>query len=208
MTLAIHFLIGMLVGLLGFLPVGMTNMAVADAAARKGFSPALRVGIGASFVGMLQALVSLQSSHVIMANASLENALTWASIPILIAVGLFYLTRDSGVNLGVSIPVKTPRLNGVALGMFISTLNIVAIPYWMFYGTYLSGNAAIQLDSITSVIVMSLGGGTGMLMAFVTYAYVAIYARSRTAFLEKYSSMAISFMMFGLGAVQLVRIIT
>ncbi len=183
-------------------------MAVADTAARKGFYPALKIGIGASLVGFLQALVSLQSSHVIMANASLENILTWASVPILMGVGLFYLSRDSGVNLGVSIPVKTPRLNGIALGMFISTLNIVAIPYWMFYGTYLSGNAAIQLDSITAVIAMSFGGGTGMLIAFVTYAYIAIYARSRTSFLEKYSSMAISIMMFGLGAVQLVRIIT
>lgn len=208
MALAIHFLIGALVGLLGFLPVGMTNMAIADTAARKGFSPALKIGIGASIVGTLQALVSLQSSNVIMANAPLENAMTWASVPVLAGFGLFYLTRDSGVNLGVSLQIKTPRLNGLTRGMLISIMNIIAIPYWMFYGTYLTGNFAIDLDNIGSVIAMSVGGGTGMLAAFVIYAYAGVYATSHSSLIERYSSRAISFVMFGLGAVQLVRIIT
>ena len=82
MSLAIHLMIGIIVGLLGFLPVGMTNMAVADTSVRKGLSPAIKIGLGASLVGILQALVSLQSSSVIMSNTNLENTLTWASVQI------------------------------------------------------------------------------------------------------------------------------
>jgi hypothetical protein len=207
MGLAVHFLIGTLVGLLGFLPVGMTNMVVADTASRKGFSPAFRIGIGASLVGILQAIISLQSSNAIMANSNLEQALTWASVPVLVAAGLFYLLRDRSIMPDISIPVRVPRLGGIAHGMFLSTINIIAIPYWMFYGTYLSGNAAIHLNEIGDVIAMSVGGGIGMLLAFSAYIYIALYTRERATFLEKYSSKAISFIMFGLGTLQLARIL-
>ena len=208
MTLAIHLTIGVLIGLLGFLPVGMTNMAVADAAARKGLSPALRIGLGASVIGVLQALISLQSSNVLMNNTNLESTLTWVSVPILVGVGIFYLMRDSSIKIGVNIPVKAPRLEGISLGMFIGTMNIIAIPYWMFYGTYLSGNAAVHLEEISMVVAMSVGGGIGMMVAFAAYAYFALYARERTALFERYSSKAVSFVMFGLGAVQIFRIIS
>lgn len=208
MTLVIHLAIGIMIGFLGFLPIGMTNMSVADSAARKGFYPALRIGLGASFVGILQALISLQSSSVLMSYSNFENTLTWISVPILIGVGIFYLMRDSSLRFGVTVPLKTPRLSGIAKGMFISTMNVIAIPYWMFYGTYLSGNAAIHVDDITAVIFMSVGGGIGMMLAFFLYAYIAVYARERTSIMEKYSSRAVSMVMFGLGAVQIFRVLT
>lgn len=207
MALVIHLLIGLLVGLLGFLPVGMTNMTVADVAAHKGFAASMRIGLGAAFVGVLQALISLQSSHVLMSHNNFENTLTLVSVPILIGVGVFYLLRDSSLKSGVTLPIKTPRLSGIARGMFIGTINVVAIPYWMFYGTYLSGNAAIHLDDISAVIFMSVGGGIGMMLAFTLYAYIAIYAVERTSMIEKYSSKAVSLVMFGLGAIQIVRVL-
>lgn len=200
----IHIILGIVVSFGGFLPIGMTNVAVADSAIKHGFQRALTVAMGAALIGIGQAFISLYCSSYIMTHPSVEEILTWVSIPFLIGIGIyFYRQRNAKATTAMH---KSPG-HGFMKGALVSIMNVIAVPFYFFYASFFSSLGLIQLDSTALIILFSIGAGVGMLIALMLYARLGMYADKKIAKLQAYSTRIIAFVMFGLGMLQVVRIL-
>lgn len=206
MMILLHIVSGIVVGFIGFLPIGMINLNVADTAIKQGIREALAMSLGASLIGFLQALVSIFFASVIMAKPEIETYLNWISIPVLIGAGLYFLfgPKPKGAS------EQTPKLRNQRFikGALLSTMNVVAIPFWVFYATYLSSMHIINIDARVYTILFALGGSIGMMIVFVLYARLGRYAEQKLAALTRHSAKAIAGVMFLLAIIQIVRVCT
>jgi threonine/homoserine/homoserine lactone efflux protein len=204
MQVVTHIMLGVIVSFGGFLPIGMTNVAVADSAIKYGIQRALTVAMGAVSIGIVQAFISLYCSGYIMTHPKIEEALTWISIPFLIGIGIYYYRQR---NAHVTSEMHKSREHGFAKGALVSTMNVLAIPFYFFYASFFSSLDLIELNSVTLILVFSLGAGLGMLLALMLYARLGMYADKKITRLQTYSTTIISVVMFGLGLLQVIRVI-
>jgi threonine/homoserine/homoserine lactone efflux protein len=204
MQVITHIMLGTVVSFGGFLPIGMINVSVADSAIKHGFARALTVAIGASTVGVAQAFISLYCSSYIMTHPKIEEVLTWISIPFLIGIGIYYYRQR---NATVTTDMHKSRGRGFMKGALVSTMNVIAIPFYFFYASFFSSLALIQLNNTTLILLFSIGAGIGMLFALLLYARLGMYADKKIAKLQQYSTQIIAVVMFGLGILQVVRIL-
>lgn len=205
MMALLHILSGIVVGFIGFLPIGMINLNVADTAIKQGVKEALAMSLGASLIGFLQALVSIFFAGVIMARPEIETYLNYISVPVLIGAGLYFLFGPRPKDPSE----QTPKLRNQRFikGALLSTMNVVAIPFWVFYTTYLSSMHLIDLESQLLTVLFALGGGGGMFIVFVIYARLGRYAEQKLAKLTQHSAKAIAAVMFLLALIQVIRIV-
>ncbi len=200
-----QIVLGAVLGFIGFLPIGMINLNVADTALKQGMREAMAMAFGASVIGFFQALASLFFAGVIMTRPEIEIYLNWISVPILIGAGLFFLYGPKPKGA----PEQTPGMRNQRFlkGALLSTMNVVAIPFWVFYATYLSTMHLISVDDNLLISLFSLGGGLGMLAVFYLYARLGKYADQKLAALTRYSSTAIAIVMFVLATIQIIRLV-
>ena len=204
MQFAIHIMLGIVVSFGGFLPIGMTNVAVADSAIKHGFQRALTVAMGAAMIGIAQAFISLYCSSYIMTHPSVEEVLTWVSIPFLLGIGVyFYRQRHAQPTMAMH---KSPG-HGFMKGALVSVMNVLAIPFYFFYASFFSSLGLVQLDDTTLIVLFSIGAGIGMLIALMLYARLGMYADKKISRLQTYSTSIIAVVMFGLGVLQVVRVL-
>lgn len=204
MLVVTHIVLGVIVSFGGFLPIGMTNVAVADSAIKSGFQRALTVASGAALIGVVQAFLSLYCSSYIMTHPDLENILTWVSIPFLLGIGIYYYRQKYAK--ATTAMHKSPG-HGFMKGALVSLMNLISIPFYFFYASLFSSMGLIQLDSTILVLMFSIGAGIGMLIALMLYARIGLYADKKIVKLQTYSTSIIAVIMFGLGILQMVRVL-
>ncbi len=203
MQYVIHIMLGILVSFGGFLPIGMTNVAVADSAIKHGFQRALTVATGAAMIGIGQAFISLYCSSYIMTHPSVKEILTWVTIPFLIGIGIYYYRQRHAQ--ATKAMHKSPG-HGFMKGALVSVMNVIAIPFYFFYASFFSSLGLVELDDTTLIVLFSIGAGIGMLIALMLYARLGMYADKKISRLQTYSTSIIAVVMFGLGILQVVRI--
>jgi len=204
MAILIHILLGIVLSFIGSIPFGTINVTVIETAILKGFRVAAWVVIGAAIIEFIQACVALLFSHFISQNPLTENILFWISIPIFIGLGIYYLRQKPST--------RTPEeLHGYAggrgflKGVIVSSLNVLAIPYWIFYGAYLSSLGWIDLEDRSMILVFSSGVLIGTITILLVYARLGIYAKARFSKLTTYISPAVGYFFFALALIQIVR---
>ena len=199
-----HIMLGIILSFGGFLPIGMTNVTVADSAIKHGFQSALTVAMGAALIGIGQAFISLYCSAYIMSHPTVEELLTWVSIPFLIGIGIYYYRQR---NAKATVAMHKSPGQGFVKGALVGIMNVIAIPFYFFYASFFSSLGLVQLDNINLIVLFSIGAGIGMLIALMLYARIGMYADKKISTLQTYSTSIIAVIMFGLGFLQIVRVL-
>jgi hypothetical protein len=86
-------------------------------------------------------------------------------------------------------------------------MNVIAIPFYFFYASFFSSLGFVDLDNNLLILFFAIGAGIGMLFALMLYARLGLYADKKIKKLQIYSTTIIAVVMFGLGVIQLIRII-
>lgn len=202
MTLLIHFVLGMVLSFIGSIPFGTINVATAETAIRQGFRAAVWVALGAALVEWIQAVLCLLFSGFIMDNPLVETVLTWASIPIFIGLGIYFLRRGRPQKA----VLRETRAQGFMKGVVVSALNLLAIPYWVFYGTYLSSIGWVDLESKLHIGIFGAGVLCGTFLILLTYAKIGVLADARSNKVVRYLAPAAAGIFFVLAVVQICRL--
>jgi threonine/homoserine/homoserine lactone efflux protein len=154
------FITGMMISFLGTLPLGTLNIAAMQISVSDGVRPAINFVIGVLIVEMIYVRISLVAMKWIIKNKRLFRWLEWISILIVLALAVssFIAAADPVVHKNVLLSGTIHRF---WLGMAMSALNPVQIPFWFGWSTVLfSKNVLQHRQSHFNTYILGIGTGT------------------------------------------------
>lgn len=206
LSYSITITLGFILSFIGSIPFGVINLAVADTAIRKGLLAGMVLGLGAAFVEFFQAIISLKFFDWFIQNPEIEWYFQVVSIPVFMGLALYYFLSP------VKEPVlssKVPKREGKQpffIGMGLGLVNMLAIPYWIFYAIYLDSMDLLKTDNL-SIFVFSIGVVLGALCLFYLYAKLSLKLVEKLDWLARVTHKVIGSIFFGLGILTLAKLL-
>jgi len=176
-----HFFIGLVMSYVGLLPPGMMNMTVVRHSLTSGLKPAYKFSAGAATIVAIQSLIALSFAQLLLDNPQIIRNLRKAAVFVFIALGIYFfrLAKKEFVQRD-----KKSRKNLYAAGIIMSSMNMLAIPFFFGYSTLMNmkGWLLFEFPEIYSFVI---GAVTGSFFLFVTYAQLADFVSRKVGFLAK-----------------------
>ncbi len=198
------FLIALFLSFIGSLPLGMINMAVANTAIRKGVNAGIFVGMGAALVELFQVFIALKFSWLFQEGGTFGNIIQIIAVIVFFTAGIYFLFFAKTKSKEIEFITETKKRYELIKGMGISSLNVMVIPYWIFYGTLLIENGWLEKDDKT-VFIFSLGAMTGAFLLLVVYAFLGDKVLSKSEQITRWVNKFIGVVLIGFGIYQMVR---
>ncbi len=151
---------GMIISFLGSLPLGTLNVAAMQIAITDGLHPAILFSIGCLLVEIVYVRLSLIAMDWVRKQHKIFKMLEWLTVLIVaaLAASSFYAALHPYVNKNV---ILSSTLNRFILGVLMSAVNPVQIPFWFGWSTVLfSKKILIPQSSYYNIYILGIGLGT------------------------------------------------
>jgi threonine/homoserine/homoserine lactone efflux protein len=162
---------GFSVSFLGQLPLGNLNVAATQIGVEENFKNAWLFSIGVAIVEIVYLRLGLNSSAWMMRNQTLFSVMSWITVVLFYVLGFFSIRRairqKEPQSKGLLIDNKVNRF---LLGMMLSAINPLQIPFWFFWGTYFIHNGTVKPTS-GDFNLFTIGAGLGTLSGQTIYMY-------------------------------------
>ncbi len=183
-----HFIYGCIGSFVGTLPMGTINVSIAEESIRRGVRAGIIMSLGAAFVEFFQSYIALSFFNILSTNPEVERTIILTCIPIFLVIGCYYLFKK---NKPIPVqPSKASNVIGFAKGIMVTTLNLIAIPYYVFLGGYLHSAGLIRLEP-EFIAAFSVGVVGGTFLVFLIYAKLGQYIRRKSEKLSRYASKVV-----------------
>jgi threonine/homoserine/homoserine lactone efflux protein len=202
LTFLLHFAWGWLCGFLGTLPFGTINVSIAEAAIQRGIKVAISMAAGAAFIEFFQCYIALSFYHIITHNPSMERTIIIACIPIFLLAGVYYLLKKDHTSTNPT--TKAANVIGAAKGIVLSSINLMAIPYFVFIGGYLASSNHILLEP-QFIAAFSLGAVFGSFATFFIYAKLGQVIKRKSEKMSRYASKVVGMIFIAIAISQAIR---
>lgn len=161
------FFWGMLISFLGTLPLGTLNVAAMQIGIYEGILLAFLFSLGALLVEMVYVRISLVGIEWVRQRQKLMMALEWVALGIIailaalnIYAALIYSPAEhpAGIN-----PFANFKINRMLLGMGMSAVNPMQIPFWFAWSAYLFNKNILKPGKGNyNTYIAGIGTGTFM----------------------------------------------
>lgn len=168
--------------------MGTINVSVAEESIRRGVRAGIIMACGAAFVEFFQSYIALSFFNILSTNPGVERTIILTCIPIFLVIGCYYLFKKN--NPKPPLPSKAANVIGFAKGIMVTTLNLIAIPYYVFLGGYLHSAGLIRLEP-EFIAAFSVGVVAGTFLVFLIYAKLGQYIRRKSEKLSHYASKVV-----------------
>lgn len=202
-----NFLIAFGLSFIGSLPFGMINMTVAHTAIRKGLTHGISTAVGAALVELVQVFIALKFTWLFNENPSVERVFMTIATVVFFAGGIYFLffaKSTPPVKKEGEEEVKYKKRGDFMRGVGISSLNLMVIPYWIFYATLLTTNGILVKDN-QHVVVFSVGVMFGTFTLLVCYALLGAKILSKSEQITRWVNKFIGLLLIGFGVFQVLK---
>jgi threonine/homoserine/homoserine lactone efflux protein len=154
------FLTGLLVSFLGSLPLGTLNIAAMQISISDGITGALLFSSGSLLVEIIYVRLSLVAMDWIRKQEKIFRVLEWITLFIVaaLAVSSFYAALHPKVEKNIVLDSPLPKF---VLGLVMSALNPVQIPFWFGWSTVLfTKKILLPRNDHYNVYIVGIGLGT------------------------------------------------
>lgn len=154
------FWVGMLVSFLGSLPLGVLNIAAMQIAITESVRNALLFSLGSLTAEMVYVRLSLVAMDWIRKQEKIFKWLEWLTLLVILALAIssFFAALHPSENKNVILNSKLPSY---LLGLMMSAINPVQIPFWFGWSTVLfTKNILLPKVSHYNVYIFGIGIGT------------------------------------------------
>jgi threonine/homoserine/homoserine lactone efflux protein len=151
---------GLTISFLGTLPLGTLNIAAMQISVTDGVRPAMYFVIGCLLVEIVYVRVSLVAMNWVLRNKKLFRWLEWISVVIILALAVssFVAATDEAVKKNVLLSSGIHRF---WLGVIMSALNPVQIPFWFGWSTVLFTKRVLEhRNDHYNIYIAGIGTGT------------------------------------------------
>lgn len=163
------FFTGFGVSFLGQLPLGNLNVAATQISVQESYKNAWLFSIAGAIVEVIYLRLALNSSAWMMHNKMLFNYLSWFTVALFFVLGFLSIRK--------AVLQKEPKKKGLLidnninrflLGLMLSVINPMQIPFWFFWGTYFINNGTVKPTSL-DFNIFTAGACLGTLSGQVIY---------------------------------------
>ena len=130
------FFTGLMISFLGALPLGTLNVAAMQISASDGIRQAVYFSLGALLVEMIYVRVSLVAMDWVRKRKQLFRLLEWFSVIIVFALAVTSFIAAAKPTGGKNL-ILSSTLPKFLLGIVMSAVNPVQIPFWFGWSTVL-----------------------------------------------------------------------
>ncbi len=197
-----HIWLGMTSGFMGALPFGVLNLTVLQLALANRPRQALAFGFGAAAVAFVQIGVTSAGMTILIGIPYFHDLLAAISIPILLILGIKNV-RSTPFD---PTQAKVKAQNAFYQGMFLSMANVMAYPFWLFWGHLFVQNQWLK-PSFAGYFYFSIGAGTGTLATFVLFVGIGKILWKHLIFLQTSIHKLIALTFFAFAAFQLYSLV-
>ena len=196
-----HFFLGFVMAFISLLPPGMLNMTAVRTRIEKSKKDALLFSLGAALVVIPQAYIALVFAKYFVKHPEVIDRLTIAGIIVLfiLSVVFFFQARKKFKGEG-----KKRKGNFILIGIFMSAMNMLAIPFYLVLSSVLEKKNLLIMDQ--PYISVFVGGVfLGALVLFVVYVLFAALIEKKAQFIAKNINYILSVLFLGLGILTLIK---
>lgn len=150
----------MVVSFLGSLPLGTLNVAVMQISISEGLRPAILFSLGSLTAEIVYVRLSLVAMDWVRRQQRLFKILEWLTLAIVVALAVssFYAAMHPGVEKNV---ILSSNVNKYLLGLGMSAINPVQIPFWFGWSTVLfTKKVLLPRNDHYNMYIVGIGIGT------------------------------------------------
>ena len=154
------FFWGMLISFLGTLPFSPLNITAMQISSQEGIARAMYFSIGTLLTEMIYVRISLVGIHWIQKQKKLFRRMEWITFALLLvfAAGSFVAAHQQHQAENVLL---NNRVNRFLLGMFMSSITFMHIPFWFGWSSILFAKKILRPDNAHyNVYILAIGAGT------------------------------------------------
>lgn len=169
---------GIFVSMAGSLPLGNLNITAMHIASKEPLKQALKFSLGVVLIEMLYLRITLYAINFVTNNKLIFNNLQWLTVVLLIALALgsFYgASKKAHEAKNILIDNNIDRF---LLGIGMSAVNPIQIPYWGGWAIYLITQGWMQAGNIyynTFTLSAGLGTSLALLIFILVGVKMAVY---------------------------------
>lgn len=154
------FITGLFISFLGTLPLGTMNIAAMQISVSDGLRPALNFALGVLLIEVFYVRLSLVAMNWIRHNQKLFKILEWITLLIIVALAVFSFIAAASPGDRKNV-VLSGTLHRFLLGVTMSALNPVQIPFWFGWSTVLfTKKVLLPKNSHYNLYIAGIGLGT------------------------------------------------
>ncbi|HKK73610.1 MAG TPA: LysE family transporter [Saprospiraceae bacterium] len=204
MEYLITFLLAMLVAFVGFVPPGMLNMTALKRSIEMNRREATLFVLGAVSIILIQALLAVTFAKYLAQNPQIVENLTYAGIVVFLGLAFwFYRQATAKVN----VQDKKVNRNSYVAGASMSSMNMLAIPFFLGYSTTMEANGWLQ-TSAPHNFIFAFGAVAGAFLLFFLYILFAEFIQRRIQFVARNINYILSGLFLVLAIMTIVNVLT
>ena len=157
------FLWGLMISFLGSLPLGTLNIAAWQIGHYESIENAIYFSLGSLVVEMIYVRISLVGIDWISKQVKLMRVMQWITFAIILAlaIGSFVSASQSSSEHEVKNKMLDLHVNRFLLGVFMSAINPVQIPFWFGWSTVLFSKKILEpKNNQYNFYIVGIGLGT------------------------------------------------
>ena len=200
-----HFAIGFLMAFIGLMSPGMLTISTLNAAIDRGPKSAMKFAIGAVLPIIIQAHLALLGANYIKEHPQILNDFSKIAVFVFFILAFVFFKQYRQRK----VIIKTPKFSinsSFWYGVFISTINPLAIPFYFTYSTLLElqGLLTIKQPFISAFVTGAVLGAFTIMYIYGKNAHILM---SKLQFVGKNFKLILTLIMFILGLGSLMHVL-
>ena len=184
MSYFLPLLLGFLIAFLAVIPPGLINMTAAKVSTQDGKNEAISFALGASLIIFFQTFIAVLFARFISIHEEIVATLQEIGIFIftLLSIYFFWIAeKPKKIKSHAKVKGKSKRF---FLGMLLSSLNLLPIPFYVFASMSLQASGYFSFDKIP-LAEFVIGVVLGSFTVFYTYIVAFKKIEKKTEFLMR-----------------------
>jgi threonine/homoserine/homoserine lactone efflux protein len=162
--------LGLILSFLGQLPLGTMSMTATQIAVQENFRNAWKYSIGVMLIEMVYLRLVLSGMQWIIGHQTLFIIFNWITVLLFAIFGVLILIAAQKQGTEKKALLLNNRLNRFLLGMSMSALNPVQIPFWFLWTAYFLSQGWLRPGFI-NFNIFTLGSALGTIGGLAVYMY-------------------------------------
>ncbi|MFZ1495458.1 MAG: LysE family transporter [Saprospiraceae bacterium] len=174
--------LGIVLSFFGGLPMGMTNMTVVNITIKNGIRAGVFVAIGAAIMEFFMTMVSFLLSNMLLLLNNIERYIHYFTLGLFLLLAVVYFSKKEDTTTSEThendLPTGGTPWRFLMYGLFLGSINILTVPYWLVYIIYLKSHNILH-DSTTDMITFSISTAIGWFLLLYMYVRGGDYLTKR-----------------------------